>query len=457
MIKVKHVVVLAFLVGMLPFCRQPQDPGDHPNNSQPPDTTTPPAVVLPLADAGPDQTTRAGSYALLDGSGSIPGSGEEIAMYAWHADQNNPARCWTSDDPWTRSDPTITLGFSTEGAYRFYLVVDDDRRKSEPDTAVITALPREPTPFEDPNLEIFVRFTLRTPLDDLADSLLLAVDTLESHHVIIPDVVSVAGLEHCLNLEYLGMWRQSIEELSPLAGLVKLEYLNLTQNYRIRDVSPLAGLTNLRYLDLDSNEITDISPLAGLTRLTYLKITLNRGITDISAVANMKELEQFGCSFCAISDLSPLAGLTNLWRLRLGFGGVNDISPLAGLTNLKLLYLKDNNITDISAVAGMTRLDRLYLSGNAIVDISPLQNLKSLPFLVISGNLIEDITALKHLTGLGLLSLSHNPVKDIGPLVENSGLDRGNHVFLHGCPLNEKSVNEYIPALRARGVTVNWP
>ena len=55
------------------------------------------------------------------------------------------------------------------------------------------------------------------------------------------------------------------------------------------DITPLAGLTNLTYLDLDENLISDITPLAGLTGLVSLDLVHNR-----------------------ILDASPLAGLTNL-------------------------------------------------------------------------------------------------------------------------------------------------
>jgi len=40
--------------------------------------------------------------------------------------------------------------------------------------------------------------------------------------------------------------------------------------------------------------------------------------------------------------------------------------------------------------------------------------------------------------------------------VNNKGLGAGDVVELYGNPLNEKSIIEYIPALRARGVNVFW-
>ena len=54
-------------------------------------------------------------------------------------------------------------------------------------------------------------------------------------------------------------------------------------NNQISDISPLAGLAELTWLDLDSNQISDISPLAGLTNLIDLSLEGNP-IADTSAL-----------------------------------------------------------------------------------------------------------------------------------------------------------------------------
>ena len=42
------------------------------------------------------------------------------------------------------------------------------------------------------------------------------------------------------------------------------------------------------------------------------------------------------------------------------------------------------------------------------------------------------------------------------PLVSNSGIDNGNEVNLQNNPLDSDSINIHIPALQARGVTVDY-
>ncbi|WP_203639126.1 MucBP domain-containing protein [Levilactobacillus wangkuiensis] len=84
---------------------------------------------------------------------------------------------------------------------------------------------------------------------------------------------SLVGLEYATNLTSLSMggnldaapgaYYGDIADVTPLAGLTKLEKLDLQHN-RITDVTPLANLTNLKELLLAFNRIRDFSPLKGI-------------------------------------------------------------------------------------------------------------------------------------------------------------------------------------------------
>ncbi len=114
--------------------------------------------------------------------------------------------------------------------------------------------------------------------------------------------------------------------------------------------------------------------------------------------------------------------------------------PLADLTglqyckNLKSLVFEYAEITDISVLETLTSLESINLSENKISDISPLASL----------------------TNLTKLWLGDNQISDISPLVENNGIGVGDEVDLTGNPLNETSINVYIPQLEERGVKVIW-
>ena len=87
---------------------------------------------------------------------------------------------------------------------------------------------------------------------------------------------SLQGLEYAVNLTYLslnaglnspsGYYYGDVTDLTPLAGLTKLETLYISNN-RVSDVSPLANLTNLKMLEATFNHISDFSSLKNIPNL----------------------------------------------------------------------------------------------------------------------------------------------------------------------------------------------
>jgi Leucine-rich repeat (LRR) protein len=106
-----------------------------------------------------------------------------------------------------------------------------------------------------------------------------------------------------------------------------------------------------------------------------------------------------------------------------------------------------------SDLEGLTSLDA---SSRNITDLSGLEYCTNLTYLCLDENQINDITQLSGLTSLTTLDLSTNQISDIEPLVNNPGLAAGDIVDLRDNPLDTASVNDYIPQLEARGVTVSW-
>ena len=174
------------------------------------------------------------------------------------------------------------------------------------------------------------------------------------------NISDLTGIEFATHLKVLsldseeiapGTWRNSnsVSDLSPLAGLTRLEVLYLWGN-SVSDISPLAGLTNLKHLGLDGNNISDVSVLAGLTNLESLFIDGNP-ISDISVLAKLTNLTRLGLDSTTISDLSPLAGVTNLTWMRLNNNNISDLSPLVantGLGNGDEVYVRGNPLSYLS-------------------------------------------------------------------------------------------------------------
>jgi Leucine-rich repeat (LRR) protein len=101
-------------------------------------------------------------------------------------------------------------------------------------------------------------------------------------------------------------------------------------------------------------------------------------------------------------------------------------------------------------------LSELELSNNQIYDLSAISKLINLWSLGLIENQINDIDSLLNLINIHYLHLNNNNISDIESLVYNTGLSEGDCVFLQGNPLNEISINSYIPALEERGVIVDY-
>ncbi len=258
-------------------------------------------------------------------------------------------------------------------------------------------------------------------------------------------------------LKTLNLSHNSISDISAFIKLINLEVLSLINN-NISDISPLAGMTQLTQLNLGGNSISDITSLAELTQLTNLSLDSNN-ISDISPLKELTQLTSLGLRRNKISDISPLAGMTQLTQLALASNSISDVSPLAGLTQLVWLELSNNIILDISAFIKLINIEVLLLINNNISDVSPLQGMTQLIQLRLSSNNISDVSPLQGMTQLDTLLLDNNNISDVSPLVKlnltgtqwnSTGLDIRNN------PLNNDSIRTHIPAMQERGIVVSF-
>jgi len=200
--------------------------------------------------------------------------------------------------------------------------------------------------FTDPKLEAAIRQAIGLPTQDIQDTDLSELTSLDARFV---GITTLEGIQYCTNLTELKLFGNEIADISALAGLVNLTILYLDNN-QISNIEALANLTNLTMLTLNNNKITDITALSGLVNLeTLLTVGANE-----------------------IVDIGPLANLTRLTRLDLAGNQIVDISALSNLANLTGLGLADNQIVDISALSGLTRLTQIWLANNQILDIDAL-------------------------------------------------------------------------------------
>lgn len=409
-----------------------------------------------IANAGDDQITYVGSYAILDPSKSN-NVGEKITIIDWVQDKENPEEIRVLS--YSTLQEKNVVGFQKEGKYKFTLRINCESGNVYTDDIVINVMPRQNSLIEDINLEIVIRNKLGYKEGELTIEKLQLLDSLsKANYLVLKDKIkSIKGIEYCTNLKYLSLFLESIFDLKPLSNLIKLEDLNLNQNYTIEDVTPLSNLINLKRLILYSNPIKDISPLRGLINLTELDLNFTQidNINSLYPLINLEILQIGGDGIGQFNNIEPLNNLKKLKKLWLSQRGINDIKPLEDLINLEILELSYNNLIEISSVSKMKKLRWLGLVRNKIKNISGIKNLESLVYFNAIDNQIKDINEMEYFSkNIEVIGLSNNQIEDIYPIVKIQELKNGVSIYLTNNPLNQKSINEYIPLLKNRGVNI---
>ena len=236
-------------------------------------------------------------------------------------------------------------------------------------------------------------------------------------------LVDVSLLKKLKNLKYLDIGANPLKDLSPLAGLLQLEFL-WVGNYGVKNsydvplnLGALGGLMKLQRLRIAGSSIADLSPVCALPSVTRLDLEYCR-VQDFRPLTNMKNLKELGLEgvtsvkdnlqlisklhqltslnlqSCDIEDSSSLSSLSKLTDLNLQDNRIDDLGPLRDVVALKKLFLYHNQITELRPLIGMKDLEELYIGRNPVTDFSPLANLSKLTELEVPrGRLLDDQAA----------------------------------------------------------------
>jgi hypothetical protein len=133
------------------------------------------------ANAGEDQTTYVGSFAVLDPTKSYL-AGETVSVVEWTQDASNPAQI----KAYATSEKEKTYaGFIIEGVYKLTLKITCKSGNIYTDDLLITVKPRQSSLIEDVNLEIRVRQVLDYKEGNLTSDHLLQLDSLSNYTLVL--------------------------------------------------------------------------------------------------------------------------------------------------------------------------------------------------------------------------------------------------------------------------------
>ncbi len=155
-----------------------------------------------------------------------------------------------------------------------------------------------------------------------------------------------------------------------VADLKKVRSLNISQaKITELDICLFQHMSELKELFIGRGEVEDISAIAGLLKLESLRLSLNP-ITDLEPLSKMTKLDRVDLAHTQVKDLTPLTAATGMTELLLDDTQVADVAPLAKLEKLEVLVLKNTPVKDIKPLRGLKALKTLDIRGSQVEDAS---------------------------------------------------------------------------------------
>ena len=237
------------------------------------------------------------------------------------------------------------------------------------------------------------------------------------------DIRAVASLKNLKTL--IVRDGDEITDFGALQSLTKLEVLYLESN-QVKDISFVSRMDQLKEFTLRDSIIIDLSPLSGKTTLTYLELEDNYDVKDYSVLSTLTSLETLHLDLCSEGEMPEVFGWTGLKELSVS--GADSLQFLAQLPTLEKLYLSGGNADDFWVFASLTQLTeleigRIYGDLNGLSALTMLTGLKKLDIssMTIYGN-VEDVFAIPGLEELNVSDCSFG--LDVNKIQENSSLKR---------------------------------
>lgn len=259
----------------------------------------------------------------------IAGVSDSSVMLAWTAtgDDSNSGTAakydlrvfdeWITVDLWDEAIPVLNVpkpkvagsaelfevvGLDKDSTYYFALMPCDEGNNcayfscAGPATCFTDVV----VDFPDTALEHVVRTAIQLSIGDIHRSDLLSFTFLDANW---RGIESLSGLEYCTALYAAFINGNEIVDLSPLAELYGILYLQAGNN----DIASIAPLTNLHHitgLSLQNNPISDLTPLITTDRLHILWLN-NCPVTDLGpllANPDFSATDTLYVSGCPLSD-----------------------------------------------------------------------------------------------------------------------------------------------------------
>ncbi len=260
-------------------------------------------------------------------------------------------------------------------------------------------------------------------------------------------------LAKCTHLENLFVGFSSLTDLSFLAGLTNLKRLDLRMIGKLEDLTPLANLMQLEYLNITGTNVTDFSPLTGLLKLADIEARMLK-MTDASPIAAMSALEKIDLLKTPITDVTPLAKAAKLAHILICTTEVEDVTPLIPVQErIRSLDVCGTKFSDFKQLAKFEQLTMLRLTKMPIKDLGVIAGLKKIEKLDIGGTGVTDLAPIREMTEMRELDISELKLKDLSPL---HNMKKMTKLYMVGSKIPKKQIEGLKKAVPSVEITTDW-
>ncbi|MGB4849955.1 MAG: T9SS type A sorting domain-containing protein, partial [Saprospiraceae bacterium] len=218
---------------------------------------------------------------------------------------------------------------------------------------------------------------------------------VDSFSVIFPNCTFIPG---GIELWYADVTNfDSLYHLTGIGDYLHIGVSSIKSIYGLRNLNTIGQYLNIEYCD----SLNNLTGLEGITKINYLRLDNNSGMRDMSGLSNLTEAETI-----SLDDLPAIDGFNNLKTVRGGFyvSGWRDNVDLLEFTfppKLDSIYY-EFSISDIDSLKVFPNAPALKYIGNLSIVRTNLKSLEGLSDLeIIDGDLnIIDNPMLKSLDGI---------------------------------------------------------
>ena len=261
----------------------------------------------------------------------------------------------------------------------------------------------------------------------------------------IKEIQSLEPVKILKNLKQIRFASTGVTSISPLRGLLELEYVDAS-NTKVNELYSLEKLPKLSRLAIDQTQIkyqeiirfinnhpnclvmykTDellrwYGSLSKDWRNIFMSKVDREKMTDSELLHYLTYIETLVFD-APVKTLDPVLQLRQLKILEFNGTMVNSLEPLRGITTLEALRCSHSPIASLEPISGLKKLKKLNFEDTLVEDLEPLTGLIGLTDLNLAGTPVKDLKPLKGLLNLKALSCNNTDVKNLKPIQGLRGL-----------------------------------